>query len=97
MVCQISGKAGITLNINWYQGKDDSIANADAAERAMQFLGGWFANPIYGSGDYPGIMRLKVKPLLFEILGFCINVCVVPGGQQKRPARISRVQVAHFH
>lgn len=60
------GIAGITLNINWYQGKDDQIVNADAAERAMQFLGGWFANPIYGSGDYPSIMRLKVYSRIYD-------------------------------
>ena len=61
------GIAGITLNINWYQGKDDQIVNADAAERAMQFLGGWFANPIYGSGDYPSIMRLKVYSRIYDL------------------------------
>jgi lactase-phlorizin hydrolase len=28
-----------------------------AAERALQFKLGWFANPIYGNGDYPAVMR----------------------------------------
>ena len=41
--------------------------NADAAERAMQFLGGWFANPIYGTGEYPSIMRLKVYASLIRL------------------------------
>jgi lactase-phlorizin hydrolase len=27
----------------------------------MQFLGGWFANPIFGDGDYPAVMRQKVN------------------------------------
>jgi lactase-phlorizin hydrolase len=54
------GRAGITLNINWYLPKDDQIANVDAAERKLQFLGGWFANPIFGNGDYPSIMIAKV-------------------------------------
>lgn len=27
----------------------------------MQFLGGWIANPIYGSGDYPDVMKQKVN------------------------------------
>ena len=26
------------------------MANVDAAERALQFMGGWFANPIFGTG-----------------------------------------------
>jgi hypothetical protein len=56
-----AGKAGITLNINWYAPKDDQPSSQDAAERAMQFLGGWFANPIFGDGDYPAVMRQKVN------------------------------------
>ncbi len=56
----VLGKAGITLNINWYDPKDDQVTSQDAAERAMQFLGGWFANPIFGNGEYPAIMRQKV-------------------------------------
>lgn len=57
----ITGKVGITVNINWYAGKDDQIVNSDAAERALQFLGGWMLNPIHGSGDYPTIMKVKVR------------------------------------
>lgn len=56
-----TGKAGITLNINWYDPKDDQTSSRDAAERAMQFLGGWFANPIFGNGEYPAVMRQKVN------------------------------------
>ncbi|KZS05925.1 putative Lactase-phlorizin hydrolase [Daphnia magna] len=54
------GKVGITVNINWYDPKDDQLENIEAAERALQFLGGWIANPIYGSGDYPDVMKQKV-------------------------------------
>ncbi|XP_046643173.1 cytosolic beta-glucosidase-like [Daphnia pulicaria] len=54
------GKAGITLNINWYDPKDNQTSSQEAAERAMQFLGGWFANPIFGDGGYPAVMRQKV-------------------------------------
>lgn len=54
------GKVGIALNINWYSPATDLTADADAAERALQFMGGWFANPIFGSGDYPSIMKQKV-------------------------------------
>nr|CAH0099626.1 unnamed protein product [Daphnia galeata] len=55
-----NGKVGITVNINWYDPKDDQLENIDAAERALQFLGGWIANPIYGTGDYPDVMKQKV-------------------------------------
>lgn len=34
--------------------------NRYAAERALQFKLGWFANPIYGNGDYPAVMRQYV-------------------------------------
>ena len=33
-----TGKVGITLNINWYDPKDDQLENIEAAERALQFL-----------------------------------------------------------
>ncbi|XP_046643168.1 lactase-phlorizin hydrolase-like [Daphnia pulicaria] len=54
------GKVGIALNVNWFFPGSDLIADKDAAERALQFMGGWFANPIFGSGDYPSIMKLKI-------------------------------------
>ncbi|XP_057373386.1 lactase/phlorizin hydrolase-like [Daphnia carinata] len=54
------GKVGIALNVNWYSPATDLTADADAAERALQFMGGWFANPIFGSGDYPSIMKQKI-------------------------------------
>lgn len=59
MMC-VTGKVGITVNINWYESKDGQPENIEAAERALQFLGGWIANPIYGSGDYPQVMIEKV-------------------------------------
>lgn len=31
-----------------------------ASERAMQFSLGWFANPIFGDGDYPTVMREQI-------------------------------------
>lgn len=60
-----AGKVGITVNINWYDPKDDQLENIEAAERALQFLGGWIANPIYGTGDYPDVMKQKVFTLMF--------------------------------
>lgn len=53
-----SGQVGIALKGDWIEPMDDS-APADwyASDRAMQFSLGWFANPIFGDGDYPQVMR----------------------------------------
>lgn len=52
---------GITLNISWGEPADNSTASAEAAERSMQWAGGWFANPIWGpTGNYPQVMIDKV-------------------------------------
>ena len=61
------GQVGITLNIGWNLPKSDSVVDQEAAERGLQFIGGWFAEPIFGSGDYPEIMKIKVRILLFFI------------------------------
>ena len=59
-----TGKVGITLNIGWDEPEDGSAENIAAAERSIQFAGGWFANPIFGSGDYPAVMKDQVpQPL----------------------------------
>jgi beta-glucosidase/6-phospho-beta-glucosidase/beta-galactosidase len=55
-----TGKVGITLNIGWDEPEDGSAENIAAAERSIQFAGGWFANPIFGSGDYPAVMKDQV-------------------------------------
>ena len=31
-----------------------------AAERAMAFKLGWYANPIYNNGDYPEVMKTLI-------------------------------------
>jgi lactase-phlorizin hydrolase len=50
------------LNINWCQ--PFNATNADHIQASMtqlQFWGGWFANPIFVNGQYPDVMREKVK------------------------------------
>lgn len=49
---------GISLNGDWAEPSDE-ISPADwwASDRAMQFRLGWFANPIFGDGDYPAVMK----------------------------------------
>lgn len=58
------GEVGITLNCDWRvpkPSKDDNKyrRNCAAAERALEFFLGWFADPIY-HGDYPLSMRRKL-------------------------------------
>jgi beta-glucosidase/6-phospho-beta-glucosidase/beta-galactosidase len=56
-----SGFVGISLNIVYKQPLNPANPqDVEAAERAMLFDLGWFANPIYGDGDYPEIMKRQV-------------------------------------
>lgn len=56
------GKVGINLQAKFYYPNTPTSTNdMDAAERAMQFFTGLFANPIYSAnGDYPAIIRQRV-------------------------------------
>lgn len=66
VICFIysTGKVGITLNIGWGEPADNTTSSADAAERSIQFAGGWFANPIWGAtGGYPQVMIDKVHSI----------------------------------
>ena len=50
------GTIGITLNSDWREPKTQSSEDVTAAQRAMEFFLGWFADPLY-FGDYPRTMR----------------------------------------
>lgn len=56
----IAGKVGITADLQWKFPKTQTARDQEAAERAAQFKLGWFLNPIYGSGDYPDVMKERV-------------------------------------
>lgn len=56
-----TGEISITLNSDWKEPKTNSSADTAAAERAQQFMLGWFAHPIYVNGDYPQVMTDFVK------------------------------------
>ncbi|KAF9045018.1 glycoside hydrolase family 1 protein [Panaeolus papilionaceus] len=50
------GEIGITLNGDWEMPYDDSPENVAAAQHALDFAIGWYADPIY-LGFYPPYMR----------------------------------------
>jgi len=50
------GQIGITLNGDWAMPYDDNPENVDAAQHALDFAIGWFADPIY-LGFFPPYMR----------------------------------------
>lgn len=55
------GSVGITLNHSPGVPKNPtSLSDIMATEVYNQFGLGWFAEPIFGSGDYPDVMRWQV-------------------------------------
>ncbi|KAK7089881.1 hypothetical protein V1264_024218 [Littorina saxatilis] len=56
---RFNGMVSITLNTNFYAPKNSSKPeDVEAAERAAQFMVGWFAHPIYVDGDYSQVTSL---------------------------------------
>lgn len=52
------------LNIHWAEPKNpNDPSHVEASERMMQFDFGWFANPIFVNGSYPGIMVENIGKL----------------------------------
>ncbi|XP_030635933.1 cytosolic beta-glucosidase [Chanos chanos] len=55
------GLVSLTLNSDWAEPLDpNSPEDVAATERYMAFILGWFANPIFLTGDYPEIMRSRI-------------------------------------
>ncbi|XP_044260672.1 myrosinase 1-like [Tribolium madens] len=52
---------GFVVDGRWYEPASESSQNRDAAERAREFNVGIWLNPIYGSGDFPAIVKQRVK------------------------------------
>lgn len=59
------GQIGITNNCDWREPLTDNPKDIAAAERALQFFLGWFADPVY-KGDYPSVMKERLKEKLPE-------------------------------
>ena len=53
------GVIGITNNCDWREPVNEDAVNIEAAERALEFFLGWFADPVY-FGNYPQSMIDRV-------------------------------------
>jgi beta-galactosidase len=58
-----NGLIGITNNCDWREPLTDSQQDKEAAQRALEFFLGWFADPIY-LGAYPPAMRQRIAEKL---------------------------------
>ncbi|XP_022883058.1 beta-glucosidase-like [Olea europaea var. sylvestris] len=57
------GKIGMTNVAAWYEPYSDKKENIEASSRALQFMLGWFVEPMV-TGEYPPAMRKNVKERL---------------------------------
>ena len=54
------GRISIALNSDWFVPLTDKPEDAAAAQRKIDFFLGWYADPIYKTGDYPESMRKQL-------------------------------------
>jgi beta-galactosidase len=50
------GVIGITLNVDWRESLTDKQEDKDACQRALDWMLGWYADPVW-KGDYPENMK----------------------------------------
>uniref|UniRef100_A0A0S7EH84 Putative glycosyl hydrolase n=1 Tax=Chrysomela populi TaxID=154003 RepID=A0A0S7EH84_CHRPP len=55
-----NGQVGIVLDTNWYEPATNSTEDKIASDTKLQFIFGWYANPIF-RGDYPEVMRNNIQ------------------------------------
>lgn len=60
------GKVSIVLGSHWVEPQRGQATNANVAlcQQSIEAVLGWFANPIFGDGDYPRSLKIKHGALL---------------------------------
>jgi len=58
-----NGMCGITLNTNWYEPISDKIDDINAAQYDIDFQLGFWADPIFLTGDYPSYVPATLKKI----------------------------------
>ncbi|XP_044060721.1 beta-klotho [Siniperca chuatsi] len=60
------GKVSIVLGSHWVEPQrgQATAANVDLCQQSIEAALGWFANPIFGDGDYPVSLKIKHGALL---------------------------------
>ncbi len=54
---RLLGKVCLTIASTWEEPYSRKAKDIEAANRAMQFMVGWFAHPIFVNGDHPRVMK----------------------------------------
>lgn len=45
---------------HWFEPYSNKEEDVEAADRATEFMLGWFAHPIFVNGDYPQVMKERI-------------------------------------
>ncbi|KAG1934609.1 klotho [Pimephales promelas] len=63
-----NGKVSITLGSHWVEPHDGKASpeNLEHCQKSMEAVIGWFAEPIYGSGDYPESLKASNRGVIPE-------------------------------
>ncbi|KAM7417697.1 hypothetical protein PAMA_017376 [Pampus argenteus] len=61
-----NGKVSIILGSHWVEPQKGqaTTANVELCQQSIEAVLGWFANPIFGDGDYPASFKTKHEALL---------------------------------
>ncbi|XP_008831881.1 lactase-phlorizin hydrolase [Nannospalax galili] len=81
------GVISITINSDWAEPRDPSNQeDVEAAMRYVQFMGGWFAHPVFNNGDYPEVMKTRIRD---RSLAAGLNKSRLPEFTESEKRRIS--------